>query len=80
MLDHKDKFDEKLSKLARNKACGLPRDAGMRKTKLIAGKVGNGSKTLSDELKDAVLKKWKIVMQPTTGYKSYDELRAATSA
>ena len=29
MKEHKDRFDEKLSKLARNEACGLDRMAGL---------------------------------------------------
>ena len=45
MHTHKDQFDEKLSKIARNEACGLPADAGLKYSKIRAGDSGGGKVT-----------------------------------
>lgn len=74
---HKEKFDEKLSKLARNEACGLPRLAGMSSSKINQGVVGSGLKKLPPCLVSEIEDKWKRVIEPTLGFKSYDELRRA---
>lgn len=70
-------FDEKLTKLGRNEACGLPKDAGMQDTKLNRGKAGTGKAKLSDELQQAIQQKWKDVVEPVTGCTTYNELRLA---
>ena len=75
MKEHESQFDEKLSKLARNEACGLPKDAGMKRTKLVKGKSGAAKAILSQELRDKIQQKWKEIVEPVTGCASYDELR-----
>ena len=75
MKENESQFDEKLTKRARNDACGLPRDAGTRKSKIIAGDHGTGKFVLSEEVRTAISSKWKEVVEPVTGCASYDDLR-----
>lgn len=75
MKEHESCFDEKLSKLARNEACGLPKDAGIKKSKIVNGKVGRGKLELSDHLKELINTKWKTVLERETGCATYEELR-----
>lgn len=75
MKQHSYHFDEKLSKLARNKACGLTPDAGMGKSKIRDGKAGSAKHTLSDELVKDIDARWTTQMLPATGYESYAALR-----
>lgn len=75
MKKHESQFDEKLSKLTRNEACGLPKDAGLRKSKIVQGSAGTGSLALSDDLKVVIAAKWKEVVEPITGCTTYDELK-----
>ena len=77
MKEHESKFDEKLTKLGRNKACGLPIGAGMQDTKLNMGKVGTGRATLSKELQEAIQQTWRNVVEPVTGCATYEELRVS---
>jgi hypothetical protein len=71
MKAHESHFDERLSKLARNEACGLPKMAGMDQSKLNEGNVGTGQK-ISESLKVQVQQKWKDIS--VTGC-ACDELR-----
>jgi hypothetical protein len=88
MKEHESQFDEKLSKLARNEACGLAKNAGMGATKIRSGKVGstttfNGTirnRTMSKELEASIQAKWEEVVWPVTGCKTYAELRSQLSA
>ncbi|KAG7347287.1 sulfotransferase family protein [Nitzschia inconspicua] len=75
MKEHSSQFDEKLSKMARNEACGLPKDAGMNNGKIAEGKDRNGDVVLSDEIKEAIQRKWKDIVLPVTGCDNYDDLR-----
>ncbi|KAL7576691.1 hypothetical protein ACA910_005616 [Epithemia clementina (nom. ined.)] len=75
MKEHADQFDEKLSKLARNEACGLPKDAGMGSSKIGNGSSGHGKLELSQELRQKIDEKWRKVVLPVTGCSSYQELR-----
>lgn len=77
MKAHASQFDEKLSKLARNEACGLPKNAGMTGGKLRGGKSGGGKESLSIELQERIHQKWKEVVAPVTGCETYAELRAS---
>jgi len=79
MSKHKGHFDEKLSKLARNEACGLRPDAGMSATKLNRGESGLGKEKLPEDVRKEISEKWVSVVTPVTGYGSYDELRRAVS-
>lgn len=69
-------FDEKLSKLARNEACGLPGDAGMTQSKLKTGKTGLGTTTLPEKLRSKIQRKWDEVVLPLTGCATYTDLRS----
>lgn len=75
MKKHESQFDEHLSKLARNEACGLPKMAGMQASKLNEGSVGKGKERLSKEIKTKIWQKWKEVVEPVTGCVTYDDLR-----
>mmetsp|Transcript_127874 Transcript_127874/g.370067 ORF Transcript_127874/g.370067 Transcript_127874/m.370067 type:complete len:327 (-) Transcript_127874:79-1059(-) len=75
MKEHESQFDEKLSKSTRNEACGLPPDAGTRKSKIAKGAAGSGKVVLTDELKAAIDAKWNEVVMPVTGCATYEELR-----
>ena len=75
MKKNESHFDEKLSKLSRNEACGLPKDAGMKRSKIVDGKKGKGKVELSQRLRDAIQAKWKEVVQPETGCENYEALR-----
>ena len=79
MKENSNRFDEKLSKLARNEACGLPKDAGMTSGKLKDGQQGGGKLLLSDELKARVDEKWMKVVYPVTSCRSYEEFRQKLS-
>jgi hypothetical protein len=74
MKEHESQFDEKLSKLSRNEVCGLPKDAGMSKSKIAQGKTQHGA-GLSPNLEEAITQKWKFVVQPETGCNTYEDLR-----
>ena len=73
MKKHEYQFDEKLSKRARNEACGLPQIAGMSKGKIDSGKWGNGKQKLSGDLCHAIWNKWTEIVEPVTGCATYDE-------
>ena len=75
MKKNEGHFDEKLSKLARNEACGLPKDAGTKKTKIVSGAKGKGKLELSQRLRDAIQAKWSEVVKPETGCDNYEALR-----
>jgi hypothetical protein len=77
MRSHESKFDEKLSKLARNEACGLSRFAGMSKSKVHRGIVGSGLKDIPQSLVCEIDFQWKTIIEPVLGYNSYDQLRKA---
>lgn len=78
MKEHGDQFDEKLSKRARNEACGLDKNAGIgTSSKINAGQSGSGAVALSEELKSEIEAKWKEVVEPVTGCSTYKELRAS---
>lgn len=75
MKEHEGQFDEKLSKLTRNEACGLPKDAGTGGSKIKQGSAGKGKTALSDSLRNAIVEKWKEVVEPVTGCATYEDLR-----
>jgi len=75
MKEHQGHFDEKLSKLARNEACGLDKNAGMGGGKIRDGKKGGGKRQLSDAVRSEIDAKWKQVVQPVTGCATYEEFR-----
>jgi hypothetical protein len=75
MKQNENHFDEKLTKLARNEVCGLPRDAGMAKTKIAIGKSGVGCAALSENVRSKIQSKWDEVVFPVTGCRNYSELR-----
>ena len=77
MKEHASQFDEKLSKLARNEACGLPKDAGMSGGKLREGSSGGGKAKLSPALQEEICAKWNEVVTPVTGAQTYADLRAS---
>jgi hypothetical protein len=75
MKKHESHFDEKLSKLYRNEACFLPKDAGMQSSKLVKGKIGDGEYQLGESVRQQIRDKWKEIVEPVTGCTTYEELR-----
>ena len=75
MKQNENKFDEKLTKTGRNEVCGLPKDAGMKKTKIATGKAGSGH-SLPESVRDKIQIKWTEVVYPVTGCRDYGELRS----
>jgi Sulfotransferase domain len=79
MKENECKFDEKLSKLARNEPCGLPKNAGMTATKIRSGQASasdHSNGIMSENLEALINAKWEEVVLPATGCKHYSELRA----
>jgi hypothetical protein len=74
MKEHSYKFDEKLSKISRNEACGLTKDAGMKNGKIDKGRDRRGD-FLSEEIKDSIQQKWDDIVFPVTKCANYEELR-----
>ena len=74
MKAHAEKFDEHLTKQARNGVCGLPPDAGKDNSKLRQGNVGGSQEAMTAELKAALQKKWDEVVTPALGLCTYAEL------
>jgi len=77
MREHSNQFDEKLSKLARNGAMGLPTNAGLKghPGKIRAGESGGGRAHLGEELVAELDARWAVQMEPATGFASYQALR-----
>lgn len=81
MKEHESHFDERLSKLARNEACGLPKDAGVHQSKIRTGKSitatssHGGSKSLPSDLATKIQEQWDKVVYPVTQCRNYHELR-----
>eukprot|EP00802_Teleaulax_amphioxeia_P020720 Tamp_21017.p3 GENE.Tamp_21017~~Tamp_21017.p3 ORF type:complete len:106 (+),score=18.17 Tamp_21017:291-608(+) len=75
MSAHSSHFDERHSKIARNAACGLPADAGLKNGKVRDGRSGAGRPALSAELAAAIDEKWKDVVGQATGCNTYADLR-----
>ncbi|KAL4858057.1 Estrogen sulfotransferase [Chlorella vulgaris] len=73
MKQFPEKYNEHMQKLARNEACGRPKEAGLHIGKVRSGK--SNRHELSPELRVAIQEKWEEVMLPVTGYKTYDEMR-----
>mmetsp|Transcript_8692 Transcript_8692/g.12291 ORF Transcript_8692/g.12291 Transcript_8692/m.12291 type:complete len:255 (-) Transcript_8692:490-1254(-) len=80
MKSHESHFDEKLSKLARNEACGLPKTAGLSESKIKRGDSGLGKESLPKSIREGILKKWSEIVEPETGCKSYEELRTSMNS
>lgn len=75
MKENESKFDEKLSKLARNEACGLAKDAGMTSTKIRSGQINGQDEVMSKHLELKIQSKWEEIVLPVTGCKTYSDLR-----
>ena len=75
MKQNENKFDEKLTKTGRNEVCGLPKDAGMKKTKIATGKAGSGH-SLPESVREKIQIKWTEVVYPVTECRDYGELRS----
>lgn len=75
MKERSSQFDEKLSKLSRNEACGLPKEAGMEKGKISEGAGRRGDLYLSSEIQDLIRDKWKEIVEPVTKCPTYEDLR-----
>ena len=73
MRAHGDQFDDHLVQKARNKACGLPADA--ISTKVRKGRAGEHEKDFPAAVAEAWEKEWREVVEPATGFDSYESLR-----
>lgn len=74
MKKHANQFDEKLSKLSRNEACGLPKEAGLDASKIRSGISGAGREVLSEKIRNKIDEKWKETVEPITKCANYEEL------
>ncbi|EWM30410.1 sulfotransferase family protein [Nannochloropsis gaditana] len=74
MQRHRDKFDEHLTKEARNEAMGLPRDAGRENAKVKEGGVGAAAVAMSPALREAMQRRWQEVASESLGFGDYSEL------
>ena len=76
MKAHEEQFNESLTKRARNRAMGLPPDAGLGagEGKVREGKTGAAHEELSPETRNAIDRRWAAVEQ-ATGYASFAALR-----
>eukprot|EP00051_Salpingoeca_urceolata_P014480 m.184496 g.184496 ORF g.184496 m.184496 type:complete len:127 (-) comp18099_c0_seq3:44-424(-) len=74
MKEHQLQFNESLTKKARNAACNLPADAGLRpgQTKVREGQTGH---QLPDEIREEIEAKWRAVVGEATGCATYAQLR-----
>lgn len=72
MTLHGSKFDEHILKSFRNEACGLPKEAGMMNSKVVAS-----APKLTPELStvEVINHKWQSIVQSATGYDSYESFR-----
>ena len=73
MKAHESQFDDHLTALGRNAACGLPPDA--RSTKVRSGKVGSHVGLLSPETTKLLEERWREVVEAETGLPDYPSLR-----
>lgn len=80
MKEHESHFDEHLSKASRNEACGLPKDAGMLKTKINTGRADGKRAAVSHHIKRRIDEVWTKVVLPVTGCATYDELRESINS
>lgn len=79
MAANRHKFDENLTRAARNGPMGLPPEAGAGTSKVQAkgGKVGASREALSPELRAELERRWAEVVTPALGFTTYEELRSA---
>lgn len=75
MKTHSGHFDEKLSKISRNEACLLPKDAGLRSSKIRRGESGVGASELPEQVRNQIEEKWAEIVLPVTGCARYEELQ-----
>ena len=81
MKKHKSKFDEHIMRHLRNKACGLPKNAGDGiTTKVKTGSTSEGRRVLSVDLQKEIQEKWDEVVYPVTNCATYDDLRLTMTA
>lgn len=76
MQEHKEKFDEHLTKDARNEMMGLPWEAGRENNKVKQGVVGAAGAVMTPDLQEAMRVKWEGVVIPALGLADYRELLA----
>jgi hypothetical protein len=74
MLKHKDKFDDLLMREASERLCGLP--TGSDSAKVRKGGVGGYRSILSEEIIDALDRRWRAVITAETGLADYAALDA----
>lgn len=82
MKQHRSKFDEHHLKLSRNKAAGLPDDAGFSLDhlgKLREGRVGGYREGIPPSIVQKLDERWLKDMEPVTGFKTYEEMRRAVN-
>lgn len=74
MAKHVSQFDDHVLKRLRNKAIGLPEEAGLGNPKVM---LKNGTKLLpSPSTVKVVDSKWRSIVEPVTGCESYESLRS----
>eukprot|EP00045_Choanoeca_perplexa_P010333 m.104366 g.104366 ORF g.104366 m.104366 type:complete len:315 (-) comp15239_c0_seq1:1414-2358(-) len=74
MKAHESQFDEHITKMKRNPACGLPVDAGMHGSKVNSGRTGAAKEAMPEDVHQAITAKWQLV-EAETGYATYEAMR-----
>lgn len=77
MAAYPNRWDDNLLRAARNKACGLPDEAGSTK---VRPRRLHARAEITRAVEDAWRRTWAEVVEPATGLASYQELRAAIAA
>ncbi len=78
MLDHKDRFDDAMTRALSEEKCGLP--PGSDSAKVRKGGVGGHKKELPEDIARAIDARWTSDVEPETGFADYDALDAAVRA
>ena len=74
MKEKWDKFNSNDLKRARNEVLGLVETAGMNRNKIRSGSTTEGKENLTERVLKALDSKWKEIIEPVTGFASYEEL------
>lgn len=77
MKKNASKYDDHVLKVVRNKALGLPEDLGLKNNegKVRSGKINSGKAALSKDMIDKIYQRWREVVTPVSGYKTYEDMR-----
>ena len=78
MKKHKTKYDNHTMKQRAREVFGFVpiKDKSDAFGRIRKGVMNEGARSLSEEMQQKILSKWKLLAEPVTGYRSYEEMRA----